>query len=40
MALEHDEYLNSEMGRTGKKYLTFYGNRNVIIVVTKAAIDA
>jgi hypothetical protein len=40
MVLEHDEYQKSEMGRTGKKYLTLYGNQNVVIMVKKAAIDA
>jgi hypothetical protein len=40
MPLEHDEYQNNELGRTGKKHLTFYGIRNVDIMATKAAIDA
>jgi hypothetical protein len=40
MALDHDGYQKSEMGRTGKKHLTLYGNRNVVIMVAKAAIDA
>jgi hypothetical protein len=34
MALE-----NSKMSQRGKKYLTLYGNQNIIIMVTKAAID-
>jgi hypothetical protein len=40
MALEHDEYQYSEMGRTGKKHVTLYGNQNVVIMVTRAAIGA